>query len=627
MNDVQSIAGVNPDGILALGLDDPEILLRWVYQSLGHPNKELDREWVVALHRGAMNSKGRMIDPEFSLCLQLKRYPVSMSEFLFGKEYLNKDPKDIYPEVLIELEKINNPRGLRVVNDYTEAIFTGGIGSAKSTSALYCNAYQLYILSCFADPHSTFGLDPASEIMFVFLGMSGESADTDYDRFRATLQASKYFTQDFAFDPRKTKELIFPNRIQVVAGINTIGKNIVGGLMDEVNFGQIVKQSKRSLEGGEYNQTLTIYNGLARRRKTRFMSAGKMPGILCLVSSKRYPGEFTDVKIEEAKSDPSIYIYDKRVWDVKPKGTFSDKMFKVFCGSAGQQPEIILDPKKYKTTDAPRIIDVPQDFLKDFQDDIIGSLRDIAGVGTLARYPFFQNVNAVSACFGVRDSILNLEETDLITSQLQFFPERFKDKDKPRWVHIDLGLVSDSLGIACGYVSKFVVTKDEVGMMPQIEFDFLLRIRPPNGGEIQFHKMRKLITLIRDHGLPIKWISFDAFQSVDSIQILRNAGFSTGKQSMDVGPWPYSITKTAMYSGRIKAPKHTWAQHEFISLEKDAKTGKVDHPPNGSKDVSDGMAGVCFGLTLRRELWSEANVRFNHQYTSANEVKVEGAKE
>ena len=38
-------------------------------------------------------------------------------------------------------------------------------------------------------------------------------------------------------------------------------------------------------------------------------------------------------------------------------------------------------------------------------------------------------------------------------------------------------------------------------------------------------------------------------------------------------------------------------------LEKDVKTGRVDHPPGASKDLSDALAGITFGLTMRRELW------------------------
>jgi hypothetical protein len=38
-------------------------------------------------------------------------------------------------------------------------------------------------------------------------------------------------------------------------------------------------------------------------------------------------------------------------------------------------------------------------------------------------------------------------------------------------------------------------------------------------------------------------------------------------------------------------------------LERDPKTGKVDHPADASKDCSDAIAGVAFGLTMQREIW------------------------
>ena len=58
------------------------------------------------------------------------------------------------------------------------------------------------------------------------------------------------------------------------------------------------------------------------------MVQGKIPGLLCLVSSRRYPGQFTDVKEAEAKKEidmtdkSTIYVYDKKAWEIKPAGTF-----------------------------------------------------------------------------------------------------------------------------------------------------------------------------------------------------------------------------------------------------------------------------------------------------------------
>jgi len=626
---VQSIAadgleGLDPLHVLELAKHKPDVLLQWLYQNLENPPEKLDEQWIQAIHRGGRRSTGLHIDQEFTLAMQLSRYPVDIETFLFGRHYLQKERREIYPEVLQELKNINNPSGLRIINPYTEGVFTGGIGSAKSTTALYTNAYQLYVLSCFESPHATFGLDTASEIVFAFLAVAGNAADTDYSRFYQMLKESPYFNLEFPYNRRLESEMHFPHRIQVVPQINTIGQNVMGGLIDEVNFGQVIQNSKRSIDGGTYDQTLTVYNGLARRRKSRFLGQGTMPGILCLVSSKRYPGEFTDKKLEEARTDPSIYVYDKRVWDVKPEGTYSGKRFKVFPGSVQRKP-VVITPEieiELSVEEKAALIEVPIEYRKEFTDDMIGSLRDIAGVSTIARHPYFQNVNAVSGCFGQRQSILNLEATDFETSQLQFFAKRIRHPQLPRWAHIDLGVTSDSAGIACGYVPQFVLSPDEIGMMPQVEFDFILRATPPLNGEIKFYKIRKMLMALREAGMNIKWVSFDAFQSVDSIQILRNAGFSTGRQSVDQNAGFYGVLKTAMYANRVKAPQHTVCQTEILRLERDTRTGKIDHPPDGSKDCSDAMAGVVYGLTMRREIWSMHNVPFNQIYQSVKEVQV-----
>lgn len=623
---MQSIADLlghetDPLAIVELGKHDPEVLVAWIQEELGIDGPP-DRHWVESIHRGAQNSTGLYVDPEFSLGLQLQRFPVDIETFLFDSYYLAKERREIYPAVLDELKAINNPQGLRIVNPYTEGVFTGGIGSAKTTTALYTNAYQLYVLSCFQDPHGAFNLDRSSEILFAFLAVAGNAAEADYGRFYAMLEHSPYFNIDFPYNKRVKTMMEFPHRIQVVSQINTIGQNVMGGMIDEVNFGQLVKNSKRSLDGGEWDQALSVYNGLARRRKSRFLMSGRMPGILCLVSSKRYPGEFTDKKLEEAKTDPSIYVYDKRVWDIKPPNSYCGEWFYVFPGSSRARPSIVHNRNDYTEQEQEQFVRVPVEYKRDFQDDLPGALRDIAGVGTIVSYPYFQNVNAVADAFKHGPSILNLEQTDMETQPLEFFPKRFKNLNRKRWVHVDLGLVSDHCGIACGYVEEFKLTEEEICLMPVITFDFILRVAPPPNGEIKFFKIRRLLTLLRDSGLPIEWVSFDAFQSTDSMQLLRQAGFKTGRQVVDLNASFYSVAKTAVYAGRVKAPKHTKCQEELLRLERNMKTGKVDHPPNGSKDCSDAFAGVIYGLTMRREIWLEHGVPFNQMYQSVKEVEV-----
>lgn len=92
--------------------------------------------------------------------------------------------------------------------------------------------------------------------------------------------------------------------------------------------------------------------------------------------------------------------------------------------------------------------------------------------------------------------------------------------------------------------------------------------------------------------------------SVDSMQLLRQQGFTVGKVSMDLTVVPYETLKGAFYSRRILAPPHPKCQKEILMLEKDTKTGKVDHLAQFSKDVADALAGMVYGISTRREIWS-----------------------
>lgn len=539
---------------------------------------------------------------------QYKWRPVGVREFVTSEHFLNK-AKEVYPVVLDELEEMNSGK-------YYEIVLTGGIGSAKTTSALYTNAYQLYLLSCLHNPHALYDLDPSSEILLVFQSITAKlSEGVDYTRFRSMIELSPYFREHFPHDKSLGSRLVFPNRIEVkpVSGSDTaaIGQNVMGGLIDELNYMALVEKSKQNRDKTVYDQALAVYNSISRRRKTRFMDQGRVPGILCLVSSKRYPGQFTDQKEAEAKQEitetgsTGIYIYDKRIWDVKP-GAHTSKTFRMFIGDESRKPRILTDDEVTKPDDERLVMKIPLEYKPDFRRDPMGSLRDIAGVSTLALFPYFQSREDVAEMFGHYDSILSHESTDFISPRLSILPKKFWKPEIPRWVHIDLSLSRDATGVSCGCCPGFAATgrgEDDYEMLPQIRLDFQLQVKPPPGGEILFHKIRSLIYSLREMGLNIKWVSFDSFQSIDMQQILRQQGFVTGEISMDTSTLPYEVLKTACYDHRVTAPVHEVCEKELVGLEMDPKAKKIDHPPVGSKDVSDSMAGVCYGITMRRETW------------------------
>lgn len=549
--------------------------------------------------------------------------PVDVETFVNSPKYLNK-PGTLYPKVMDELKELCSGK-------YVEAVLTGGIGTGKTTLALYAQAYELYRLSLMRNPHAEFGLDPSSEIVVIFQSITAALAKSvDYKRFEDMIKNAPYFQRRFMFDMSISSELRFPRRIIVkpVAGGSgaAIGQNVIGGIIDELNFMAIVDNSKNSPDGSTYDQAVENYNSIARRRESRFMRQGRVAGLLCLVSSKRYPGQFTDRKQEEARTNPAIFVYDKRVWEVKPDGSYSGDWFNIFIGDATRKPRILKKDETVPMEDRHMVMAIPKEFTHQFENDILMALRDIAGVSTLAIHPFLVDRDKVVDAFGKVESVFSRPDVDFVTSQLAIYPKRFINPEKPRFAHLDLAVTGDCAGVAIGHVSGFkrVDRGSHEEMMPEITIDGILQVKAPPGGEINFSKIRSVLYTLRKYGLFVKWCTLDTFQSVDTIQILGQNGIMSGVLSVDTSTAPYDVLKQAIYDGRLKCPEHEHCLMELVKLERNQKTNKIDHLPQFSKDCSDALAGVVFGLTMRREIWVTSGIPLTSIPQSLKDIEAKG---
>ena len=271
-----------------------------------------------------------------------------------------------------------------------------------------------------------------------------------------------------------------------------------------------------------FDQGAEIYNSIVRRRKSRFLQQGKLPGMLCLVSSNRYPGEFTERKEKEAQEElrrtgrTSIFVYHKTLWEVKPAGTYSETAFRLFLGDAARRPRILDDGERVAPEDADLVMEIPIDFREEFERDILSAIRDIAGRSTYALNPFIVNPNAVAEAFGKRKSILSREDCDFVVTKPLIYLDRIERPEEPRFAHVDLGLTNDSAGVAIGLGQRLregaAYGHDEI--LPVIELDLVLEVKPPRNGEISFEIIRRLFYRLRDQaGVNLKWISYDTFQS------------------------------------------------------------------------------------------------------------------
>lgn len=507
--------------------------------------------------------------------------------------------------------------------EYIEAVFTGSIGTGKTTAALYVQAYYLYRLMNLRDPHKTYNLDPASEIAFVMQSVTGGTAYTvDYSRFRRMLENSPWFTENAPFERDRKATIQFRNSsvfVQPLPGNAeaAIGENVFGGLIDEVNHMKVIQGSSRKRDGEAYDQMLENYRAIARRRESRFQRTGRVPGMLCLVGSANYAGQFTDrKKVErdrqlERDGSTSIYVFDKRPWEIQPPDRFSPERFNVFLGDGTRKPRIIPDTEALSDADKPFLMPVPADYRNTFEADLPGAVKDVAGIALHGFSNFISNFAAIKGAFGSRDNIFNPDWCDFHKQGASIRRHEIPNPKAKRYIHVDLSLSMDYAALSIAHCPGFTSVDRGGGMidtMPRIVIDGCLTIRPAGGSQIPLYKIKKLVFALQQFGYRLRWVSLDGFQSADFIQTMRRSRLSSGLLSLDRTPDPYLLTRQLIVDGMVEGPDSELARTELRDLVWISQNTKVDHPVEGSKDLADTIAGCCYGLASKREIWVDYGV-------------------
>lgn len=89
--------------------------------------------------------------------------------------------------------------------------------------------------------------------------------------------------------------------------------------------------------------------------------------------------------------------------------------------------------------------------------------------------------------------------------------------------------------------------------------------------------------------------------SADSIQLLNHAGIETELFSLDRNMEGYSTAKSVLYTGGMQAHKNELLVKELLALTI-VNGKKIDHPPNGTKDLADAWAGAVRGAIQVNEV-------------------------
>jgi len=102
-------------------------------------------------------------------------------------------------------------------------------------------------------------------------------------------------------------------------------------VIDEANFLEVIEGSKRS-DKGVYDAAEAMYNATFNRMVSRFMKAGRVPGFIVMISSRKARNSFMERKIKEAIMNQhdlnnGIFWKVKSLWQAKPEKFFPSKEF------------------------------------------------------------------------------------------------------------------------------------------------------------------------------------------------------------------------------------------------------------------------------------------------------------
>lgn len=529
-----------------------------------------------------------------------KEIPVDIETFMCSELYLgktNRQGKAVYPFWMNTLRDI-----FSAGNKYEELVFTGATRIGKSSTAIAGLAYMLYKLMCLKDPQTYYNKKEVSKFAILFFNITKDLAKgVAFREFNDSLRASPWFNEHGTFSKSDRDFYYIPEGGKVVieygsSGAHGLGMQIYAAMMDECNFSQAgvkdVNKAKQRMKD--------TYNTISARVKGTFRKDGQVHGKIFSVSSKKSDSDFLETYVEEqirAGAGDHIYVAQGPQWDILPPGTFSEQRFWVAVGNRHQRgfviPENQSDPAALADVQAQgfTLINPPIDMLSDFTADFDIALRDLAGIsvpGALSfitqeaitacinptrRNPFFSEVISV----GTKDnmSIIELYHDEVVPAEYKRYP---------LFIHIDLSKNTDRTGLSgvciCGRTTMDGPDGKSISML-LLGHVFSVAIEAPRGDKIPYAKITEFICWLRRQGYNISRISRDQFQSEYMAQLLEAQDFTVDNLSLDRTPDGYQAFRSMLLEQRIDLLDYKLVQDELICLQRDALSGKIDHPVGG----------------------------------------------
>ena len=501
--------------------------------------------------------------------------PVPLSVFLYEKEYLGlpllgseqykivQVATNVYPAAIRDLiEPVLKLSEVPLV-DIVACLW--GKGSGKDFVSRVAISRIVYLLLCLHSPQRSYGMIESDAIDAINMAYSSYQArNVFFEPMKRMLAASPWFKE--RHDPR-INQIFFSKNLVAHSGNSAQesfeGFNPILVVLDEIDAFKTGVDLRRHESWNPEHSAEGIYNSLRSSTQSRFPGLGKT----VLLSFLRRPEGFMMQEYKKAVNDSKAYA----------------------SGGPHNGATWVINPTKKRS-----------DFDEEFRRNPEDSQMRYACVPTATVQHFFRN----------RDLIYNNFHYDPVTEKikpdapmnpwqdgrfLQGYRVARRDMAN-RYIHIDTGISNDAASICSVHVLQTITQYDVV--VPIVKVDFFAVLDPHEIGEIMLEQVRDVVRsfLARKEGPPFRVIvTFDQYQSRDSMQILAAEGITTGYISVDKNDEPWIVLKDFIYTYRLLSPGSALVPKELTQLVR-VKGNKIDHPTGGSKDCADTLAGAVWAL-------------------------------
>jgi hypothetical protein len=585
--------------------------------------------------------------------------PVSPAEFITSPHFINDREGRIWSCIIDDMEQIfrkpdknGEPCFFPICNVYYNV---SGIGSGKSTVVSIFNAYVVHLLCCMRDPCSYFGLFDTSILLMDVAPTEEKARDIVFAKTHSIIHRCAWF-----HETNNLPEARLKSKLKFYKHINTkgmteaelsamealeqkgqaeimptvivapgsgkisapVGADLYMGVIDEAC-------SDNGFETNTKDNAGDIFESMNERRASRFLDEG----IVCAISSAGNEDRWLEKKMIELevhahKSGIQLdgvidfaglkYMIRRRPsYVANPKYSIYFSQGKTFTYTAERISE---DGTKLQTQ-----LEIPDIFMQKFQNDPYGSLKNICALPTASVFRWITDWNGIVSRInkGRNDPFPDPQDQDqpvLPADVMAGLPPNWMGEDGVSYFcHVDFGTGGtsssgkDSCGLAIACRGQDVTRGEGPNklVLPTVHIDLSIRFKTHGRTEATATGLRESekdlkLASVRDfilwchHKRNFKFakITFDNFQSLDSIQILRERGYLVEKEG--VTNESYDTMRTLWYDDRLDI---FWDEHALKELRKLEKksNGKIEKSVGSSDDEIECIAKVC-ELAIHNEL-------------------------